>query len=297
MSDKKQKIMEAAVKLFSEKGYHATSIQQIADTLGIAKGSLYFYFNSKEDLLVYICKHYMNVFVKEFESVMTDSSKQPSERLALQIILKREQFSNNREFITMFMNERFEVNDEIHQLIIMLKAKMLLTIHHCIIELYGEEVEPFAYDAAIMFNSISDGYLGLTMLNQIKLDMEEISHYLVERLDDIVKGLLTSKLKPIINTQLVEEVSKSYSFEMKLNQEVLDEIQVIRGILDEVNLEPETLKEVQSSLKVLESEFDNDDPQIVLVKGMIALLKNLKINEIKKSITKIESTYLNSNGS
>ncbi len=289
MSDKKQKIMEASVKLFSEKGYHATSIQQIADTLGIAKGSLYFYFNSKEDLLVYICKYYMNVFVKEFELMMSDPSKQPRDRLARQIVMKCEQFSSNRDFISMFMKESFEINDEIHQLIIMFKAKMLFATQHCIIESYGEKVKPFSYDAAILFDSMSDGYLGLIMMHKLKLDVNEISHNIVERLDDIVKGMLISKLKPILNSQFIDEIANSYLYEMRLNQEVFDEIQFIRNILLEANLEPETLKEVQSSLKVLESEFDNDEPQAVLIKGMLALLKNLKIIEIKKSIAKIES--------
>jgi AcrR family transcriptional regulator len=204
LRDKKQKIMEASVKLFSENGYHATSIQQIADTLGIAKGSLYFYFNSKEDLLVYICKYYIDLFIKEFESVVADPSKHPRDRLAQQIILMSEQVSNNRDFITMFMNERFEVNEEIHQLFIMLKSKILLITQRCIIELYGEKVESFSYDAALIFSSISDGYLGLTVLHQINLDMNEVSNFLIERLDDIVKGLLTTNLKPIITTQLIE---------------------------------------------------------------------------------------------
>ncbi len=289
MSDKKQKIMEASVKLFSEKGYHATSIQQIADTLGIAKGALYFYFNSKEDLLVYICKYYMNVFVKEFEWMMSDPDKHPRDKLARQIVLKSEQFSNNRDFITMFMNERFEVNAEIHKLIIMFKAKMLFATQRCIIELYGVEVEPFSYDAAILFESMSDGYLGLTMLHQLQLDVNEISLNLVERLDDIVKGMLNSERKPVVTTRIIDEIMRTYQLELKLNKEVLDEIQVIRSVLVELILEPEILTEVHSSLEVLESEFDNDEPQIVLIKGMIALLKSFKISEIKKSIAKIES--------
>ena len=36
---------------FHEKGYEATSIQDIADAVGILKGSLYYYITSKEDLL------------------------------------------------------------------------------------------------------------------------------------------------------------------------------------------------------------------------------------------------------
>lgn len=44
-------IVDAAARLFSEKGYAATSIQDIADSVGMLKGSLYHYIHTKEDLL------------------------------------------------------------------------------------------------------------------------------------------------------------------------------------------------------------------------------------------------------
>ncbi|MFC4055220.1 TetR/AcrR family transcriptional regulator [Actinomadura syzygii] len=46
-----EEIVEAAAKIFSQKGYEATSLQDIANTVGILKGSMYYYFKNKEDLL------------------------------------------------------------------------------------------------------------------------------------------------------------------------------------------------------------------------------------------------------
>jgi AcrR family transcriptional regulator len=48
---RQQEILEAAARVFHEKGYESTSIQDIADAVGILKGSLYYYIRSKEDLL------------------------------------------------------------------------------------------------------------------------------------------------------------------------------------------------------------------------------------------------------
>lgn len=44
-------ILEVSARMFAERGYAATSLQQIADGLDLLKGSLYYYINSKEDLL------------------------------------------------------------------------------------------------------------------------------------------------------------------------------------------------------------------------------------------------------
>ena len=46
-----EEVVDAAAELFSERGYAATSIQEIADAVGLLKGSLYHYINTKEDLL------------------------------------------------------------------------------------------------------------------------------------------------------------------------------------------------------------------------------------------------------
>lgn len=50
-AEKEDQLLEAATHLFKEKGYHSTSMQELADALGMQKGSLYYYIDSKEELL------------------------------------------------------------------------------------------------------------------------------------------------------------------------------------------------------------------------------------------------------
>lgn len=53
---RRQEIVDAAAVVFHEKGYESTSIQDIAEGVGILKGSLYYYIESKEDLLYEILR-------------------------------------------------------------------------------------------------------------------------------------------------------------------------------------------------------------------------------------------------
>ena len=50
-SARRSEMVQAAARLFSERGYHGTSIQHLADALGLQKGSLYSHIGSKEELL------------------------------------------------------------------------------------------------------------------------------------------------------------------------------------------------------------------------------------------------------
>ena len=51
MKEKEQKIMDAALKLFVENGFHGTSTAKIARTAGVATGTLFHYFKTKEELI------------------------------------------------------------------------------------------------------------------------------------------------------------------------------------------------------------------------------------------------------
>ena len=51
INDKKTAIMEAALKLFTERGFHGTSTAEISKEAGVATGTLFNYFPTKEDLI------------------------------------------------------------------------------------------------------------------------------------------------------------------------------------------------------------------------------------------------------
>ena len=64
----KKKIIKAAYTLFEEKGYHSTSMDDIAGKVGVSKASLYSYFKSKEDILmVTVDESLTEPFIKIFK--------------------------------------------------------------------------------------------------------------------------------------------------------------------------------------------------------------------------------------
>ncbi len=62
-------ILEAAAKIFSEKGFHATSMQDIADAVHLQKASLYHHFPSKQEILVDILDRALDLINNRLEIV------------------------------------------------------------------------------------------------------------------------------------------------------------------------------------------------------------------------------------
>jgi len=58
--EKRAAILEAAIRTFASKGFHAARISDVAELAGIGKGTVYLYFSSKEDLLISILQAYVD---------------------------------------------------------------------------------------------------------------------------------------------------------------------------------------------------------------------------------------------
>ncbi len=67
--EKRRMIYSAALKVFSEEGYHQATMEKIAALSGVAKGTVYTYFKSKEDLLDQLLEEYYQEIVKRISAI------------------------------------------------------------------------------------------------------------------------------------------------------------------------------------------------------------------------------------
>ncbi|MFO8192575.1 MAG: TetR/AcrR family transcriptional regulator [Bacillota bacterium] len=78
--EKYEAILEAAVKTIARKGYHRTRIADIAHEAGLADGTLYIYFENKEDILISLFQNLMQRFVEELSREL-DQCRSAEEKL------------------------------------------------------------------------------------------------------------------------------------------------------------------------------------------------------------------------
>ncbi|WP_376796904.1 TetR/AcrR family transcriptional regulator, partial [Thermogemmatispora sp.] len=74
-------ILQAAEEVFCEKGYHETSIEEIAARVGIAKGTVYLHFASKEELLAALFQRDTEQVLAEVEALASAPGRSARERL------------------------------------------------------------------------------------------------------------------------------------------------------------------------------------------------------------------------
>ena len=69
--DNKEKILQCALELFYARGYDAVGVQEIAETAGVTKPTLYYYFGSKKGLLETLLETEYAVLRQALESVIS----------------------------------------------------------------------------------------------------------------------------------------------------------------------------------------------------------------------------------
>jgi AcrR family transcriptional regulator len=103
--DKQAEIFAAALHLFQAKGYHGASMQDLADAVGMQKASLYYYFRSKEELLVRVCERGTGAFTQELaEIVASDLNAREKLRRALECHLVA--LCEQLDLFTVFLREQ-----------------------------------------------------------------------------------------------------------------------------------------------------------------------------------------------
>jgi len=84
VEERREQIVKAATKLFSEQGYYLTTIQDIAREAGISVGLIYQYFKDKDDVLYLTLKLVLETYEKVIPAAL-EGAEHPLERLCLAI--------------------------------------------------------------------------------------------------------------------------------------------------------------------------------------------------------------------
>ncbi|HLX20336.1 MAG TPA: TetR/AcrR family transcriptional regulator [Gaiellaceae bacterium] len=110
MSARRNELTRAAARLFAEKGYHGTSIGDLAEALGVQKGSVYAHIESKADLLWEVAREGSAAFHAALDSVPTDGPALERIRAALRAHLRV--VAEQLDIATVFVREwRFLTGD------------------------------------------------------------------------------------------------------------------------------------------------------------------------------------------
>jgi TetR/AcrR family transcriptional regulator, cholesterol catabolism regulator len=109
-------IVSAAAKIFRTKGYHAATVRDIADEVGILKGSLYHHFASKEELLYLVVKEPIAQMYRTITEIAAADAT-AAEKLRRAISAHLEAFDRHYPHLFVYLRERESVKRRFREMI------------------------------------------------------------------------------------------------------------------------------------------------------------------------------------
>ena len=104
VGNKRERIIAAAAALFGDKGYHNTTTAEIAESAGVAAGTIYIYFSSKEELLVAVFEEFLGVHMDRLrEGVACETG--PEAKLRRLLRLGLELMEQNPDSARIFLSQ------------------------------------------------------------------------------------------------------------------------------------------------------------------------------------------------
>jgi AcrR family transcriptional regulator len=107
----KQEIREAAERLWSNRGFHATGIQELCEEVSMGRGSLYYHIQSKEDLLLEISLHHLEKLIDDGKGIIKEKASSTDLLYKLSQNLMRN-ISDHKDGWTVFFSEIRSLNGE-----------------------------------------------------------------------------------------------------------------------------------------------------------------------------------------
>ena len=108
--ERKSGILTRAIDVFSANGYSSTDLQDIADDLGIAKGTIYLYFATKEALFLAAVDHAIQMLAENIDEEVK-AVDSPVDKIKAIVAAHLRFFENHKAFAEMIGRERGEFRD------------------------------------------------------------------------------------------------------------------------------------------------------------------------------------------
>lgn len=296
MKDRKQHVINMALQLFIDKGYQATSIQDILDFSGISKGTFYNYFSSKSELLIAIYKSIYNHLEKQRNELLI--GQDPSNIEIFKKQLELQMITNKKYKLITLYEEVLATNDvDLKQFIQRSRIRALRWLYSRFIDIFGEDKKPYLLDCAIMFTGILQHNLQYNRrAHNSGEKISQVVRYSVERLVNLVNEVADAGeqlLEPMLLEKWLPDCQTN-------NQTVIREMLKITALLRNSftkHLQNETNQEKYLELLdfIQEEIIHTRLPRKFLIQSALATLKNNPETQWQKELHQLEQlieTYL-----
>lgn len=259
MNERKRQVLLTAQRLFIEKGFNATSIQDILDAAKISKGTFYNYFASKNECLMAILEqaHIESTIRRRELLIGHDLSDKTilAEQISVRLVVNRE-----HNLLPIYEAVFYSGDEDLRAFIRKHHLIELRWITKRLIDVYGEQATPCAVDGTIILVGMIQHYLQFCA-NSCKQDFNagKIVSFCIRRLDSIMQGMIEAD-DHFVGNEIWEDFEHQTDNKVTIKQRLIEQL---TGFLQ--HLTDETRKKEIQYTQFLLDEMKTERPRLFIL--------------------------------
>lgn len=276
MTDTRDQLLDAATALFLEQGFAKTTIQQIADRVGISKGAFYLHFRSKSQLMVGIMQSLGDSILEKVEEILARDDLSPREQLRAQLRYHFDEVLEHQQLMELYFREaNISIDNELLLVAQKVRIDWQQTQEAFIRRAFPDHDPAFTADLTVSLNGALNEYYTYVLLDGVSIDADRVADLLLAMTEAMVERLARGDVAPVLGPNALPG---SADLEAQLIQARDERISVaLEEMLAEAqDLGEDASQEVGQTVDLLRDMLAQEDPNPLLLQGLLANLRDLK---------------------
>ncbi|MFC4402890.1 TetR/AcrR family transcriptional regulator [Gracilibacillus xinjiangensis] len=281
MHEKKERIIEISMKLFADKGFHATSIQEIVQKADVSKGAFYLYFESKDDLLIAIFDYYATIVFEKLAKVR-ETTTDPYAQLEKQVAELLTLFRDHKEYLLVHFRDNIHIGDKLDALIYQIHKQGFDWVSEQVCAIYGDKVNHYIVDIAINFDGLMNSYFKWIALHNFTFNPELVAKTIIRRLDALVEDILTDENSPLFTAEDVPRLTDN-----RKTDEISQLSEQLSAKMDEIPLNNKEKQQLIDAITVIKEEAAKEAPKTIILKTMVEHIRQYEqLSQLSEQLSK-----------
>jgi hypothetical protein len=251
---------------------------------------VYKVFASKEDLLVEVIEARMRQMYEQAQLLKKDETLSPRDRLFQETLQQFEFFMQFKFNIQEAHELPFHQDGKFAPFVHRLRAGLLNYYKDCLLRAYGQEIDSNIWDLVVTYIGIMKEYAIFTMYANHPLDLEKAAEYIVDRMDDMTAGILSTKPKPVLHPAIMQELVMcgKEGAAVPAAKQKADFFQILFSIIEELSVSSGRKAELNDAAALLQDEIEKDEPKRILIRALLDFLQSQhELNSIAQQLRKL----------
>jgi AcrR family transcriptional regulator len=288
LDNKRDDIVQAAIRLFSKKGFAATSVEEIAKESGMAKASFYKYFQGKHELPLAVCVRMEEEIGKDIKALYSQTGLSSRDKLLRLIKIYLNNIIGNKVYL-LIITEPFPANthdEPTNEALQEHEKRIFLWIRDCLLDVYGPDVKEHIWDITFILMSVTFEYIRVFEERMEQKSIDKLADFLLYITDSLIAGVRQQSAPPSFLWGLEAWFTSSRGSDpLQEGKKIADLLEKLEAKLMRLSLSVSNKQEFLDVISQLRKETSSDDASAGLLKALLSYLEQL--DELKEDCAKL----------